>query len=108
MSATCSPESLIELGYELFLKQAADHLAAEAIVDITLEFDDRGAVDAIPPSPDWRETLDGIFVSEDWYEIVIGLLDEQDEFEIIYCRMLLPVDGDMAKARLRWINPTAE
>ncbi|MFC3913696.1 DUF440 family protein [Pseudaeromonas sharmana] len=104
MSATLSPDTLIELGYELFLKHAADHLPPEAIVDITLEFEQRGAVDAIEPAADWVDFNAEQWSKDAWYEILIGLLNHQDDFEIIYCRILMPKDGNTAHAQLRWME----
>ena len=57
MPAHLSPEQLLELGYEIFLEHAAEHLPAEDIVDITLEFEERGAVESCSPSAEWRSLL---------------------------------------------------
>ncbi|MGL5948891.1 MAG: DUF440 family protein, partial [Aeromonas sp.] len=54
---TLSPDALIERAYELFLADAADFLAPEQIVDITLEFEQRGAVEATLPSSDWASEV---------------------------------------------------
>lgn len=53
MTSAPFPDQLLELGYELFLTHAAEQLPAEDIVDITLEFEARGAVESCTPSADW-------------------------------------------------------
>ena len=52
-----SPDQLVEWAYDQFLEQAADMLAPEQIVDITLEFEQRGAVEATLPNADWSTEL---------------------------------------------------
>ena len=69
MPANLSSEQLLELGYEIFLEHAAEHLPAEDIVDITLEFEDRGAVESCSPSSDWSAELAGSAI-QDWIEAV--------------------------------------
>lgn len=101
MSAHLSPEQLLELGYEIFLEHAAEHLPAEDIVDITLEFEDRGAVESCSPSTDWRTELAGSAI-QDWIEIWVGLLDHQDEFSTLYAKILLPRTGDPTRACIHW------
>lgn len=96
-----SPEQLIELGYELFLEQAAEHLPAEDIVDITLEFEERGAVESSPPSAEWSAEL-GAPPGHDWIEIWVGLLDHQDELSTLYAKILMPCTGDSAQAHIHW------
>ncbi|WP_115718363.1 DUF440 family protein [Gallaecimonas mangrovi] len=88
-----SIDDAIDWGYELFLTKAADHLSAEDLVDITLEFEERGAVDAVIPGADWMLTLGGPFTTDNFTEIQVGLLDEKDDFDIIHCRILLALDG---------------
>ncbi|WP_406667321.1 DUF440 family protein [Gallaecimonas sp. GXIMD1310] len=84
-------DDAIEFGYEHFLKLAADHLCATDLVDLTLEFEQRGAVDAVPASADWAMTsaVDPTLITE----LHIGLVGDNDEFEVIFCRMLLALDG---------------
>ena len=52
-----TPDQLVEWAYDQFLEQAADMLAPEQIVDITLEFEQRGAVEATLPNADWSTEL---------------------------------------------------
>ena len=99
---TYSPDQLIELGYELFLEHASAQLPPEDIVDITLEFETRGAVESCPPSADWITELQGPFDASQWIEIWVGLLDHQDEFDILYCKLLLPQNGDRTQVCWRW------
>lgn len=99
---TYSPDQLIELGYELFLEQASEHLPPEDIVDITLEFETRGAVESCPPGADWINELHGPFDASQWVEIWVGLLDHQDEFDTLYCKLLLPKDGNREQVCWRW------
>jgi uncharacterized protein YciU (UPF0263 family) len=101
MPDALSPEQLIELGYELFLENAADHLPPEDIVDITLEFEDRGAVESCPPGQEWI-ALRGPFDVSQWIEIWIGLLDHQDEFSVIFAKLLLPISGERSQAVFNW------
>ena len=101
MPAHPSPEQLLELGYELFLEHAAEHLPAEDIVDITLEFEERGAVESSPPSAEWSAELKDR-PSHDWIEIWVGLLDHQDEFSTLYAKILMPCSGDSAQAHIHW------
>lgn len=96
-----SPEQLLELGYELFLEHAAEHLPAEDIVDITLEFEVRGAVESGPPTTEWNAEL-GDSPVHDWIEIWVGLLDHQDEFSTLYAKILMPYSGDSALAHIHW------
>ncbi|EKE77862.1 DUF440 family protein [Gallaecimonas xiamenensis] len=88
-----SIDDAIDWGYELFLAKAADHLPPEDVVDITLEFEERGAVEAVLPGAQWIQELGGPFAADNYTEIQVGLLDEQDEFEVIHCRILIALDG---------------
>ncbi len=101
MAVNLSPEQLLELGYELFLEQAAEYLPPEDIVDITLEFEERGAVESCSPSLDWTTEL-GPFSTAEWVEVWVGLLDHQDEFSVIYAKLLIPVSGERSRAVIRW------
>lgn len=101
MPAPLTPDQLLEIGYELFLEQAADHLPPEDIVDITLEFEERGAVESDVPAQDWISTL-GPFNPAEWIEILVGLLDHQDEFSVVFARILLPLSGDKSRGHIRW------
>jgi uncharacterized protein YciU (UPF0263 family) len=85
-----SPDQLVEWAYDQFLEQAADMLAPEQIVDITLEFEQRGAVEATLPNADWSTELGEPVDMARWAEVWVGLLDHQDEFEVIYATFLLP------------------
>lgn len=95
-------ELLLEKAYELFLSLAAEHLPPEDIIDITLEFEDRGAVESTKADVTWRSEFNEQFVSEAWLEIWIGLLDHQDEFATLYAKILMPVSGDSSLAKIRW------
>lgn len=101
MTISRSPEQLLELGYELFLSHAADQLPPEDIVDITLEFEERGAVESCSPDADWIAEL-GPFTPSEWVEIWVGLLDHQDEFSVIYAKIMLPATGETERAHIRW------
>lgn len=101
MPAHLSPEQLLELGYEIFLEHAAEHLPAEDIVDITLEFEERGAVESCSPSAEWSAEL-GSSAIQDWVEIWVGLLNHQDEFSTLYAKILLPRTGGSAHAHIHW------
>ncbi len=97
-----SPEQLLETAYEIFLQQAADHLPPEDIVDITLEFEERGAVESTRPTGDWVQELGGPFDIESWIEVWIGLLDHQEEFKVLYAKLLLPRDPASRDVHIRW------
>ena len=99
MPAHLSPEQLLELGYEIFLEHAAEHLPAEDIVDITLEVEERGAVVSCSPSAEWSAEL-GSSAIQDWVEIWVGLLDHQDEFSTLYAK--IPRTGGPAHAHIHW------
>lgn len=101
MTIVLSPDQLLELGYELFLTHAAEQLPAEDIVDITLEFEARGAVESCTPSADWITEI-GPFCGSEWVEIWVGLLDHQDEFSVIYAKIILPVTGELDRGHIRW------
>ena len=101
MTTPLSPDQLLELGYELFLTHAAEQLPAEDIVDITLEFETRGAVESCSPSADWVNEI-GLFSASEWVEIWVGLLDHQDEFSVIYAKIILPVTGELDRGHIRW------
>ena len=105
MTIPLSPDQLLELGYELFLTHAAEQLPAEDIVDITLEFEERGAVESAPADEGWRNEFTETFIASDWIEVWIGLLDHQDEFDQLFAKILMPVNGDKTKAKIRW-KPT--
>ena len=105
MSASLPIESLLEAAYEIFLTHAADFLPPEDIVDITLEFEERGAVESAPADEGWRGEFTETFIAGDWLEVWIGLLDHQDEFNQLFAKILMPVDGNKAKAKIRW-KPT--
>ncbi len=105
MSASLPIESLLEAAYEIFLTQAADFLPPEDIVDITLEFEERGAVESAPADEGWRNEFTETFIASDWIEVWIGLLDHQDEFDQLFAKILMPVNGDKTKAKIRW-KPT--
>ena len=64
-----SPDQLVEWAYDQFLEQAADMLAPEQIVDITLEFEQRGAVEATLPNADWSTELGVPVDMERWAEV---------------------------------------
>jgi Uncharacterized protein conserved in bacteria len=95
-------ELLLEKAYELFLSHASDHLPPEDIIDITLEFEERGAVESTEADATWRLECGEQFVSKEWLEIWIGLLDHQDEFATLYAKILMPVSGDSSLAKIRW------
>jgi len=97
-----SPEQLLETAYEIFLQQAADHLPPEDIIDITLEFEERGAVESTRPAGDWIREVGGPFDTESWAEVWIGLLDHQDEFKVLYAKLLLPWDPSHHDVHIRW------
>lgn len=102
MAILLSPEQLIELAYELFLESAADHLPPEDIVDVTLEFEERGAVESCPPGNEWLNEVAMPFIAEEWLEIWIGLLDHQDEFCQLFAKILLPKSGERQRAIIHW------
>ncbi|MDX7825689.1 HI1450 family dsDNA-mimic protein [Aeromonas caviae] len=97
-----SPDQLVEWAYDQFLEQAADMLAPEQIVDITLEFEQRGAVEATLPNADWSTELGEPVDMARWAEVWVGLLDHQDEFEVIYATFLLPRDQSEHDVYIRW------
>ncbi|ATL92676.1 dsDNA-mimic protein [Aeromonas sp. CU5] len=97
-----TPDQLVEWAYDLFLEQAADMLAPEQIVDITLEFEQRGAVEATLPNADWSADLGEPVDMERWVEVWVGLLDHQDEFEVIFATFLLPRLQTEDKVHVRW------
>jgi len=97
-----SPDQLVEWAYDQFLEQAADMLAPEQIVDITLEFEQRGAVEATLPNADWSTELGEPVDMARWAEVWVGLLDHQDEFEVIYATFLLPRDQSEHDVHIRW------
>ncbi|WKE64074.1 DUF440 family protein [Gallaecimonas kandeliae] len=96
-----SIDDAIDWGYELFLAQAADKLPPEDLVDITLEFEERGAVEAVLPGAHWMQELGGPFAADNFTEIQVGLVGNDDEFEVVYCRLLVALDGSMAPL-LKW------
>ena len=77
-------------------------LAPEQIVDITLEFEQRGAVEATLPNADWSTELGVPVDMERWAEVWVGLLDHQEEFEVIYATFLLPRDQSEHEVHVRW------
>ena len=95
-------ELLLEKAYELFLSLASEHLPPEDIVDITLEFEDRGAVESTAADATWRDECGEQFVGNEWLEIWVGLLDHQDEFDTLYAKILMPLSGDSTMAKIRW------
>jgi len=95
-------ELLLEKAYELFLSLASEHLPQEDIVDITLEFEDRGAVESTAADATWRDECGEQFVGNEWLEIWVGLLDHQDEFDTLYAKILMPLSGDSKLAKIRW------
>ena len=97
-----SPDQLVEWAYDQFLEQAADMLAPEQIVDITLEFEQRGAVEATLPNAGWSTELGVAVDMERWAEVWVGLLDHQEEFEVIYATFLLPRDQSEHEVHVRW------
>jgi uncharacterized protein len=97
-----TPDQLVEWAYDQFLEQAADMLAPEQIVDITLEFEQRGAVEATLPNGDWSTELGVPVDMERWVEVWVGLLDHQDEFEVIYATFLLPRYLNEHHVHVRW------
>ena len=97
-----SPDQLVEWAYDQFLEQAADMLAPEQIVDITLEFEQRGAVEATLPNADWLTELGVRVDMVRWAEVWVGLLDHQEEFEVIYATFLLPRDQSEHEVHVRW------
>ncbi len=97
-----SAEQLIELAYERFLESAAEHLPPEDIIDLTLEFEDRGAVESCPPGNEWLSEVPLPFVAEEWLEIWVGLLDHQDEFDRLFAKILLPKSGERQRAIIHW------
>lgn len=101
MTQQAAMEPLLESAYELFLQQAAHHLPPEDIVDITLEFEERGAVESMEPDGSWAHELGGPFDASQWVEIWVGLLDHQQEFAVIYARMLLSL-ATGETCHIRW------
>ncbi|MGY3869643.1 HI1450 family dsDNA-mimic protein [Aeromonas crassostreae] len=99
-----TPDQLVEWAYDQFLEQAADMLAPEQIVDITLEFEKRGAVEATLPNADWSRELGVPVDLERWAEVWIGLLDHQEEFEVIYASYLLPRQQGEHEVHVRWFR----
>ena len=97
-----SPDQLVEWAYDQFLEQAADMLAPEQIVDITLEFEQRGAVEATLPNADWSTELGAPGDMGLWTEVWVGLLEHQEEFEVIYATFLLPRDQSEHEVHVRW------
>ncbi|ENY70965.1 dsDNA-mimic protein [Aeromonas diversa CDC 2478-85] len=97
-----TPDQLVELAYDRFLEEAADHLTAEQVVDITLEFEQRGAVEATLPAEDWANELGEQVSLTDWAEVWVGLLDHQDEFETIYAKFLVPLESREQTLHVRW------
>jgi uncharacterized protein YciU (UPF0263 family) len=97
-----TPDQLVEWAYDQFLEQAADMLAPEQIVDITLEFEQRGAVEATLPNADWSTELGEPVDMERWVEVWVGLLDHQDEFEVIFATFLLPRLLTEDQVHVRW------
>lgn len=97
-----SPDQLVEWAYDQFLEQAADMLAPEQIVDITLEFEQRGAVEATLPNAPCRPARRARSTSRRWAEVWVGLLDHQEEFEVIYATFLLPRDQSEHEVHVRW------
>lgn len=95
-------EQLIEQAYDYFLQLAADHLSAEDLIDLTLEFEARGAVESGPPEASWSQEL-GVPVDADaWQEVWVGLLDHQEEFCVLYAKILVPQDGRPHPWPIRW------
>ncbi|MGL5948674.1 MAG: HI1450 family dsDNA-mimic protein, partial [Aeromonas sp.] len=88
--------------YELFLADAADFLAPEQIVDITLEFEQRGAVEATLPSSDWASEVGEPIDPQAWAEVWVGLLDHQDEFDTRFATFLLPWASHDSRVFVRW------
>ena len=105
MKSMLSAEQLIELAYELFLESAADHLPPEDIVDVTLEFEERGTVESCPPSNEWHNEVPAPYIPAEWLEIWIGLLDHQDEFCLLFAKILVPKSGERQQAIIHW-KPT--
>ncbi|TXH96719.1 MAG: DUF440 family protein, partial [Pseudorhodobacter sp.] len=97
-----SPDQLVEWAYDQFLEQAADMLAPEQIVDITLEFEQRGAVEATLPNGDWSTELGEPVDMARWAGVWVGLLDHQDGCEVIYATFLLPRDQSEHDVHIRW------
>ncbi|TND59167.1 hypothetical protein CF129_06455 [Aeromonas dhakensis] len=97
-----TPDQLVEWAYDQFLEQAADMLAPEQIVDITLEFEQRGAVEATLPNADWSTELGVPVDMERWVEVWVGLLDHQEEFEVIFATFLLPRHSNEHDVHVRW------
>ncbi|PJG58505.1 HI1450 family dsDNA-mimic protein [Aeromonas cavernicola] len=97
-----TPDQLVEWAYDQFLEQAADMLAPEQIVDITLEFEQRGAVEATLPNADWSAELGMPVDIALWVEVQVGLLDHQDEFEVLFASFLLPRYVTEEATYVRW------
>ncbi|MCD8548250.1 MAG: HI1450 family dsDNA-mimic protein [Aeromonadaceae bacterium] len=95
-------DQLIEQAYDYFLQLAADHLSAEDLVDLTLEFEERGAVESGPPDSSWQQELGTAFAPHDWQEVWVGLLDHQQEFSQLYAKILVPLDGRPQPWPIRW------
>ena len=95
-------DQLIEQAYDFFLQLAADHLSAEDLVDLTLEFEERGAVESGPPDASWSAELGAPIVADDWQEVWVGLLDHQEEFCVLYAKILVPLDGRAQPWPIRW------
>lgn len=99
-----TPDQLVEWAYDLFLETAADHLAPEQVVDITLEFEQRGAVEATLPTADWADELGEPVDLTAWAEVWIGMLDHQEEFETVYAKYLLPLASEDQRVFVRWFR----
>lgn len=103
MTQRISLDDAIDLGYDIFLEMAPDNLEAADVALFTLQFEERGAAEAVELGEDWPEHVGFAVSHEDYAEIRIGLVNEADDvLDDVFARLLISLDPEHKFCHILW------
>ncbi len=102
MTDLISLDDAIEVAYDIFLEMAPDNLEAADVILFTVQFEDRGAAEAVETGNDWPEHV-AFEVDDSYAEIKIGLVNEADDaLDDVFARMLISRDPEHKFCHVLW------
>jgi len=100
--AQLSPDTAIDLAYDIFLEMAGENLDPADIMLFNLQFEERGAVELVETAEDWDMEIGTLIDPKEYAEVWIGLVNEQDVMDDVFAKVLISHREENREFHIIW------
>ena len=100
--AQLSPDTAIDLAYDIFLEMAGENLDPADIMLFNLQFEERGAVELVETAEDWEMEIGTLIDPKEYAEVWIGLVNEQDVMDDVFAKVLISHREENREFHIIW------